>query len=138
MPHISEIQGDIANWAAGGFVCVKTNTVYRFQGAYPNTFVLIWVGPTIGGVVRDWVCQDVHYTNAGAFQALGGFWIRGVDGASKPEQHWRNSHSAARRQLYLDVRAQVPAIAPDKTTCLTWATVSEYLNGLDSHAPAMG
>lgn len=138
MPHISTLQGPIINWATGGFACVKRNEVYRYQRTYPNTFCLIWVDATVGGVVRDWVCQDVHYTDAGAFQALGGFWMRGVDGAYKPEQDWRNHPSPMRRNLYNNLRAQASAIAPDKRTSLSWATVNEFLLGLDAGIPAMG
>lgn len=131
--------GQIAAWATAGFPCVKTMYVYRYQPAYPNTFVKIWVTATIGGVVRDWVCQDVHYDAGGAVQALGGFWLRGVVGSALPQQEWRNNAmSPARAQLYNDIIAAVPAAMPDKTSGLTWAAVMEYLNGIDVAAPVSG
>ena len=131
--------GHIAAWATGGFASVKSHYVYRYQTAFPNTFVKVWIRPTIGGVQRDWVCQDVHYTGAGALQALGGFWIRNVNGAAYPEQEWQNNAmSPARAQLYLDVRGTVPAAAPDKASSMTWQTLMEYVQGLDSLAPPSG
>jgi hypothetical protein len=131
--------GHIANWANAGFPCVRELFVYRYQAAFPNTFVKIWVTAAVGGVMRPWVCQDVHYDNAGALQALGGFWIQGHNGAANPEQEWQN-HPASpmRAQLYNDIVAVVPANAPDKRTSLNWTTVMEFLNHLDAQAPVSG
>ena len=129
--------GQIAAWATAGFPCVKVNYAYRFQATYANTFVKSWMGPTIGAIERDWVCQDVHYTPAGALQALGGFWIGGVNGAALPQQEWRNNtNSPMRAQLYQDIVALIPVPAPDKTTALKWETVMEFVQGLNTPTPA--
>lgn len=131
--------GHIANWANAGFPCARQFFVYRYQAAYPNTFVKIWITATVGGVVRPWVCQDVHYDNAGARQALGGFWIKDHDGAASPQQEWRNNPmSPMRAQLYNNIVAAVPANAPDKTTTLNWTTVTELLSHINVHAPVSG
>ena len=127
MPHIDALQASIQTWSTQGFPAGKVNVTYRFQATYPNTFCIIWARPDIGGV-RRWACLDVHYNEGNQRIALGGFWIKDVDGARKPEQDWRVHPSPFRKQLYQRFVGVTSDVAPSKSDCLTYANVMEFLH----------
>ncbi len=122
MPKVEDLQQHINSWS-GDFKAVRTVTVFRPQQTYPKTLCVIWYQPAIGPQAPKWACQDVHYNDTtGAFQALGGFWVKDYTGAFKPEQDWKKHPSALRKKLYQNLVAFVPAQMPDTTDMPTWAS----------------
>jgi hypothetical protein len=120
MPKFSgEMLDQIREWVAADCVCVKTHVVFRFQKTYPRTLTVVFEQVTINGLQHDWACLDVHYNKfTGAFVALGGFWIRGMDDHDlKPEQDCRSGTLAP---MYRTLRAKAPATLTDETAYRTY------------------
>jgi hypothetical protein len=105
-------------WINGGFTCDSKTILKRPSAiANPNTFVVMWNGVTLEGLPKyDYIALDVHYEGntlekGKAIKALGGLWIKGVQGALKPEQ---------RPLMKNKLRAAVPALSPDPMTLQTF------------------
>ena len=109
-PAIEDHASTIWQWVNSG--CLGTVTILQRPSAeqYPNTFVLIWTGLNLAGGIQQ-ISLDVHYEGekleAGKpLKALGSLWVKGMDGALKPEQQ----ASFAQKEKLL---AQIGDISPD-------------------------
>jgi hypothetical protein len=105
-------------WITGGFTCDSKEILKRPSAiTNPNTFVVMWKGVTLEGLEKvDYVALDVHYEGLTvekdkALKALGGLWIKGIEGGLKPEQ---------RPLMKPKLKAVVPAKSPDPTTLKTF------------------
>jgi hypothetical protein len=133
MPKFSgEMLDQIRDWVEGGCVCVKTHVAFRFQKTYPRTLTVVFEQPTINGKVHDWACLDVHYNKfTGAFVALGGFWIRGLDDQDlKPEQDCRGGTLAG---MYGVFKSKAAATLTDESAFRTYKDVMAELYPKYSH-----
>ena len=83
---IRDLKEHIGVWATTGFSCDRRYDLDRPQTLYPKTICMIWLRPTIGGRTYEYACLDVHYDRDDKFRAIGGFWIKDVDGDLKPQQ----------------------------------------------------
>lgn len=103
----------IVSWATSGCPCTSKTILQRPSAvSYPNTFVIMWFGVSLGtyGTV-PYVALDVHYQGGSIqagkpLQALGGMWVKGINGAMKPEQD---------SNIRSSLTAQVPATSPEPT-----------------------
>lgn len=136
----------IRDWVLDGCICVRSQLTYRFQPTYPNTFCLFWVRPQIprfigfGPGCAAWACLDIHYRrgDGGALQALGGFWVNGVnDRDLKPEQEFRDAGPAS-RDAYRELRGKVPAVAPRSEEQVTYRTFMSSLRAHDASMQGIG
>ncbi len=101
-------------WVGGGCPCNEMVILQRPSAKkYPNTFVVMWKGVNLAGFgVVEYVALDLHYAGDSIQQgkdltALGGLWVKGQQGAHKPEQ------DGNLRGL---LKARVPAQSPDPST----------------------
>jgi len=100
----------IETWADHGLTYTGQTVLTRPSAeTYPNTYVFIFKGAvTVDGASKD-VSIDVHYEGdkiegGKARRAIGGLWMKGVEGAMKPEQHGG--------EILRVLKANLPASAP--------------------------
>jgi hypothetical protein len=108
----------LTQWVNGDCACAQRVILQRPSAVtYPNTFVIMWKNVNLTGVgVVEYVALDLHYEGDSIQQgqnlrALGGLWVKGQQGAHKPEQ------DGNLRGL---LKAKVPAQSPDPSTLEKW------------------
>ncbi|WP_439893472.1 hypothetical protein ACS7SF_26705 (plasmid) [Ralstonia sp. 25C] len=89
-PAIEDHASTIWDWVNNGCPGAVTLLQRPSSEKYRNTFVLIWTDLNLAGGIQQ-ISLDVHYEGekleAGKpLKALGSLWVKGMDGALKPEQ----------------------------------------------------
>ncbi len=84
--NIDHLRPHILTWASAGFACNRRYDLDRPQLRYPKTICMVWVSPTINKIIYPYAWLDLHYKSDNTLEAIGGFWIDGVEGDLKPQQ----------------------------------------------------
>ena len=84
--NIDHLRPHILTWASAGFACNRRYDLDRPQLRYPKTICMVWVSPTINKIIYPYAWRHLHDKSDNTLEAIGGFWIDGVEGDLKPQQ----------------------------------------------------